>query len=102
MVRLFPFCACVRVKVNYPIPCNPPRLVSGAWEVVSNLDLPVAIVAGRTAPFGPVEFAVTVAQALPKGTLIERRHLGHFGPLENPKDMAQDVAEWVATHSATS
>jgi pimeloyl-ACP methyl ester carboxylesterase len=77
-------------------------LVSGAWEVVSNLDLPVAIVAGRTAPFGPVEFAVTVAQALPKGTLIERRHLGHFGPLENPKDMAQDVAEWVATHSATS
>lgn len=76
-------------------------LGSGAWDVVPHLDLPVAIVAGRRAQYGPVEFADAVAEALPNGALIERRHLGHFGPLEDPKGMAQDVAEWVAAHSST-
>jgi hypothetical protein len=32
---------------------------------------------------------------LPRGTLIERRHLGHFGPLEDPPGMARDIAAWV-------
>jgi pimeloyl-ACP methyl ester carboxylesterase len=76
-------------------------LGSGAWDVVAQLELRVAIVAGRPAPFGPVEFAGTVAHALPNGTLVERRHLGHFGPLEDPSEMAQDVAEWVAAHPPT-
>jgi pimeloyl-ACP methyl ester carboxylesterase len=73
-------------------------LVSGAWDVVPELDLPVAVVAGRTAEFGPVAFAAAVVAALPMGVLIERPHLGHFGPLEHPKEMAQDVAEWVTAH----
>jgi hypothetical protein len=56
------------------------------------------VVAGRTAEFGPVAFAADVVGALPMGVLIERPHLGHFGPLEDPKEMAQDVAQWVAAH----
>lgn len=70
---------------------------SGAWDVLAELDLPVAIVAGRSEGdgFGPVHFASSVVDALPRGTLIERRHLGHFGPLEDPTSMAADVRNWV-------
>ena len=32
---------------------------------------------------------------LPRGTLVERPHLGHFGPLEDPAGMARDIATWV-------
>jgi pimeloyl-ACP methyl ester carboxylesterase len=68
---------------------------SGAWDVLPMLDLPVAIVAGRDEEFGPVQFAPIAVDLLSRGTLIERRHLGHFGPLENPTTMAQDVGSWV-------
>jgi pimeloyl-ACP methyl ester carboxylesterase len=69
---------------------------SGAWDVLDQLDLPVAIVAGteRDAE-GPVNFAPAVVAALRQGTLIERRHFGHFGPLEDPESMAADVKAWV-------
>ena len=69
---------------------------SGAWDVLAELDLPIAIVAGRHGEgFGPVHFAPAVVEALSRGTLIERRHLGHFGPLEDPTSMAADVRAWV-------
>ena len=42
-------------------------LGSGVWGVVPRLDLPVAVVAGMAAEFGPVAFAPRVAQTLPMG-----------------------------------
>jgi pimeloyl-ACP methyl ester carboxylesterase len=71
---------------------------SGAWHVLDRLRLPVAIVAGRPDGVGPVEFAPDAAAALPQGTLQRRPHLGHFGPLEDPEGMAQDLANWVKEH----
>ncbi len=71
---------------------------SGAWEVLPTLDLPVAVVAGRREGAGPVEFAPAAAEAVPDGTLIDRPALGHFGPLEDPDSMAQDLADWVDAH----
>jgi pimeloyl-ACP methyl ester carboxylesterase len=71
---------------------------SGAWGVLDQLLLPVAIVAGRPDGVGPVEFAPDAAGALPRGTLIRRPHLGHFGPLEEPGEMAQDLAAWIKGH----
>jgi pimeloyl-ACP methyl ester carboxylesterase len=68
---------------------------SGVWEVVAALDLPVAVVAGREDGMGPVGFAPSVVASLRRGTLFERRHLGHFGPLEDPTGMARDVVAWV-------
>ncbi len=73
-------------------------LTSGAWDIVPLLDLPVAIVTGRPVEFGPAAFAAAVAAALPQGTLLERPGLGHFGPLEDPAAMADDVIEWVEAH----
>jgi pimeloyl-ACP methyl ester carboxylesterase len=72
---------------------------SGAWEVLSELDLPVAVVAGRPEPFGPVTFAPLAVAAMPNATLIERPQLGHFGPLESPSGMAHDVEDWVGSLS---
>jgi pimeloyl-ACP methyl ester carboxylesterase len=75
---------------------------SGAWEVLPGLDLPVAIVAGRHETMGPVAFAPPAVSQLRRGTLVERRHLGHFGPLEDPSGIARDIADWVESNSAVN
>lgn len=72
---------------------------SGAWGAVTSIEIPVAVVAGRPDGVGPGAFAPTTAEALPRGTLIVRPDLGHFGPLEDPVAMAEDVAGWVRAHS---
>jgi pimeloyl-ACP methyl ester carboxylesterase len=66
-----------------------------AFEALATLDMPVALVAGRPDAFGPVTFVPANLAQLPRGTLVERRHLGHFGPLEDPPGMARDIAAWV-------
>ena len=66
-----------------------------AFEALSLLDVPVALVAGRPDDFGPVTFVPANLAQLRRGTLVERRHLGHFGPLEDPAGMAEDIASWV-------
>jgi pimeloyl-ACP methyl ester carboxylesterase len=72
---------------------------SGAWGSVASLGIPVAIVGGRPDEVGPRAFAAATAAALPKGKLMERPDLGHFGPLEDPAAMAEDVAVWVRAQS---
>ena len=72
---------------------------SGAWDAVDSLEIPVAIVVGRPEDIGPGAFAPEIAAALLRGTLVERPHLGHFGPLEDPAAMAADVADWVRRNS---
>jgi len=69
---------------------------SGAFAALPGVELPVAIVVGREEDFGPAAFGPGAAAALPHGELVERRHLGHFGPLEDPEGMAADLAAWVA------
>jgi pimeloyl-ACP methyl ester carboxylesterase len=66
-----------------------------AFAALSTLELPVALVAGRPDAFGPVTFVPANLAQLPRGTLVERPHLGHFGPLEDPPGMARDIAAWV-------
>jgi pimeloyl-ACP methyl ester carboxylesterase len=66
-----------------------------AFDALSTLDLPVALVAGRPDAFGPVTFVPANLAQLSRGTLVERPHLGHFGPLEDPPGMARDIAAWV-------
>jgi pimeloyl-ACP methyl ester carboxylesterase len=68
---------------------------NASWGVLGELDLPVAVVAGRDDEFGPVTFAPSIVECLPQGRLIERRHLGHFGPLEDPEYMAHDLEGWI-------
>jgi pimeloyl-ACP methyl ester carboxylesterase len=73
---------------------------SGAWDVLPALDLPVAIVAGRSQGEGPVAaLAPPAYERLVRGTLVARPHLGHFGPLEDPSGTARDIADWVESNT---
>ncbi len=72
---------------------------SGAWSTLTSIEMPVAIVSGRQEGSGPGAFAPTAAEALPQGTLFVRPDLRHFGPLEDPAAMAEDVAVWVRAHN---
>jgi pimeloyl-ACP methyl ester carboxylesterase len=71
---------------------------SGAFEVLHRLDMPVALVAGQPEPFSPVVYIDAAFAQLTRGTLVERRQLGHFGPLQDPAGMATDIAQWVDEH----
>jgi pimeloyl-ACP methyl ester carboxylesterase len=68
---------------------------SGAWDVLPELDMPVAVVAGRHDGFGPVAFVIPTVDRLRRGSLVERPQLGHFGPLEDPAGTARDIASWI-------
>jgi pimeloyl-ACP methyl ester carboxylesterase len=68
---------------------------SGAWEALPQLAVPVAIVAGRQEAAGPSSFGPAALGQLQHGTFVERRHLGHFGPLEDPAASARDIEAWV-------
>jgi pimeloyl-ACP methyl ester carboxylesterase len=72
---------------------------SGAWAAATSIEAPVAVVAGRSDGGGPGAFAPSVARALPRGALIEWPDLGHFGPLQDPAAMAEDIAGWVRSHN---
>ena len=72
---------------------------SGTWGTATKIEMPVAVVAGRPDGSGPGAFASTVAEALPRGTLVVWPDLGHFGPLEDPAAMAEEVADWVRAHN---
>lgn len=68
---------------------------SGAFEALHLLEAPVALVAGQPEPFSPVVFIGAAFAQLSRGTLVERGHLGHFGPLQDPAGIARDIASWV-------
>jgi pimeloyl-ACP methyl ester carboxylesterase len=75
---------------------------SGAWNVLPALDVPVAVVAGRRDEAGPQAFVAPTVERLRRGTLVDRPHLGHFGPLEDPSGVARDVASWVGRWAGTA
>jgi pimeloyl-ACP methyl ester carboxylesterase len=45
----------------------------------------------RGADLGPARYAPAVVEALATATLVEHRHLGHFGPLEDPDTIAEEI-----------
>lgn len=57
------------------------------------VDVPVTVAVGALDEGwgGPAQFAPAVAEALPDGRLSEHPLLGHFGPLENPPQIAADI-----------
>ncbi len=61
-------------------------------DQLSPITAPVTIAAGRSEPVGgPALFAPAAATALGSGDLVEYRHLGHFGPLQDPDFVAGEV-----------
>jgi pimeloyl-ACP methyl ester carboxylesterase len=67
-----------------------------AFDLLDQVRCPVVV--GRGAEdVGPALFAPAVAEALPQGRLEPFAHLGHFGPLEAPDEVAASVVAFAAT-----
>lgn len=64
---------------------------NGAFEHLSEVRCPVTIARGTEESFGPAAFAQPVVDALPRGRLATFDHLGHFGPLERPAEVAAAI-----------
>jgi pimeloyl-ACP methyl ester carboxylesterase len=61
-------------------------------DLLLKVEVPTTVAIGQPeegpnpAMFGPV-----LAETLPRGTLLQYAHLGHFGPLQDPDTVAADV-----------
>ncbi len=64
---------------------------NGAFDHLSEVRCPVTIARGTEESFGPAAFAQPVVDALPRGRLATFDHLGHFGPLERPAEVAAAI-----------
>lgn len=69
---------------------------NGVWDLLPAVKVPVSIVVGDASGFGPAAFAPDVADRLPVGYLTRYPALGHFGPMEDPPGLADDLGRWVA------
>lgn len=67
-----------------------------AFERLGELGLPVRVVKGGD-EVGVAAFAPAVAARTPQGTLEEHAHLGHFGPLEAPAELATSIRACVGS-----
>lgn len=82
-------------------PADEARVFRGAgvplvFERLGAVGCPVRVVCG-VMDRGPVAFAPDIAAALPQGELERHDHLGHFGPLEAPAELASSVRAFAAT-----
>jgi pimeloyl-ACP methyl ester carboxylesterase len=61
-------------------------------EDVREVSVPVTVAMGeRDLESAPAAFAPAVAAALVEAELLSYRHLGHFGPLQDPDTVTEDV-----------
>lgn len=68
----------------------------GAFDRLGEVHCPVVVTCGGE-PFGPAAFSSAIADALPSAQLEPHEHLGHFGPLEAPAELAASVRAFAAT-----
>ena len=72
---------------------------SGAWDDLPHITTPVWVISGAPAPMQPSSFAIRVAEQLPHSTYVQYDNMGHFGPLEQPSEIAELVESVLATLS---
>lgn len=62
-----------------------------AFEHLGEVTCPVYLARGEQGPPGPGSVATQIVDALPNGHLISFENLGHFGPLEQPEQVASSI-----------
>ena len=63
------------------------------WDRLGELRVPVWVVCGRPEVGQPSDGTRTLAERIPGARYIELDHLGHFGPMQAPTDIAALVGE---------
>ncbi len=69
------------------------------WERLGDLTVPVWVVCGLPEEMQPSARTKTLAERIPDMRYIQLDHLGHFGPMQAPGEIAAIVAEASATFS---
>lgn len=67
------------------------------WNDITSVTTPVWVMSGALAAFQPSSFAHLVAERIPGSTFVRWDEMGHFGPLEQPRLIADYVAAVIAT-----
>lgn len=70
-----------------------------AYLSLGEVQCPVTIAVGNET-YGPAAFGPGLVDGLPHGTLRSYPDLAHFGPLENPEKIAQEICDAFAAMSA--
>lgn len=83
----------VRIKCSGATEAQIYRMAAshGTFDRLGSVDIPVTIAMGRDIGAGPSAFAPAAAAQLPDGRLEVSDHLGHFGPLEAPDEVAAAI-----------
>jgi pimeloyl-ACP methyl ester carboxylesterase len=68
----------------------------GAFGQLHSIGCPVTVARGAISDAGPASVAEEIVRALPDGRLEVFDHLGHFGPLERPAEIAAAVERFLA------
>ena len=70
---------------------------SGAWDDLPDVRTPTWVVSGAPQQHQPSSFARNVAERMPHATYVQYDELGHFGPLEVPRVIADLVTFTLAS-----
>lgn len=83
----------VRIKCSGATEAQIYRMAAshGTFDRLGSIEIPVTIAMGRDIGAGPSAFAPAAAAQLPDGRLEVSDHLGHFGPLEAPDEVAAAI-----------
>jgi pimeloyl-ACP methyl ester carboxylesterase len=63
-----------------------------AWDLLPEITIPVLVACGLPAPDSPAEYAKPVAGQLPNGSYVQLDELDHFGPMTDPKAIAELIS----------
>ncbi len=67
-----------------------------AWDTLTEVHCPVALMRGAVLTPGPAYWAEAIVNELPNVNFLEVEDLGHLGPLENPRRLAELTARALA------
>ena len=72
------------------------------FERLGEITCPVLVLAGRDRAQGPGAIAEAIAEALTRGMFQSFDQLSHFGPMEDPAEIANEIARFCTPSSAPS
>ena len=64
------------------------------WDRLGELRLPVWVLCGLPQPLQPSSRTAALAEQIPGARYIELDHLGHFGPMQAPTEIAEIIASF--------
>jgi pimeloyl-ACP methyl ester carboxylesterase len=65
---------------------------NGVYDLLTDIETPCVVVAGRVEAAQPSSFSRTIAERLPNAEYVQLDHQTHFGPFSHPDEIARLIA----------